>query len=107
MTKIAIDPRAKGLIFDLDGTISDSLPIHFENWFSICRQYDCVIDKQVLIDMTGRPTIDFAKYFVDHNNLDADPDFFRIRKQEEFWKNAHKVEPVSIVIDIIKQVADI
>ena len=29
--KINIDPKAKALIFDLDGTLSDSLPCSYRN----------------------------------------------------------------------------
>ena len=30
MKELCVDPRAKGLIFDLDGTLLDSMPLHLE-----------------------------------------------------------------------------
>ena len=62
---IKVHPEAKGLIFDLDGTISDSLPIHVATWNQIGDKYGFQFDPKIVYEMTGRPTIEFARRVVE------------------------------------------
>jgi len=36
--ELRVDPSAKALIFDLDGTLLDSMPLHYEVWHEICLE---------------------------------------------------------------------
>ena len=38
MKELPVNPKAKGLIFDLDGTLLDSMPLHYEAWHEICKE---------------------------------------------------------------------
>ena len=79
---ITINSKTKGLIFDLDGTLSNSLP--------------------ALLEMTGRPTIKFAKRIVEENDIDVTPEVLVELKQELFWKSAHLLQPINEVVEIVK-----
>ena len=59
--EIKVSPEAKALIFDLDGTLSDSLPVHVETWNKIGEKYGFVFNPKIVHEMTGRPTIEFAR----------------------------------------------
>ena len=39
MKKLEIDPKAKALIFDLDGTLADTMPVHFWAYKNIVSEY--------------------------------------------------------------------
>ena len=57
------------LIFDLDGTLVDSMPVHFESWCKALEIYGAagILGEDVFYAMGGRPTHDIV---VDLNGSD-------------------------------------
>lgn len=100
---IQVLPEAKGLIFDMDGTLSNSLPVHVETWNRIGEQYGFVFDPQIIHDLTGRPTIEFARHIIERYGVQEDPERLVKMKQESFWELAHLLKPVSKVVDLVKE----
>lgn len=100
---ITVHPKAKALIFDLDGTLSNSLPIHVHTWQRIGEQYGFDFDPQIVIDLTGRPTIEFAYHIIERYGIEVDPEYLVKLKQESFWELSHLLEPVKEVTDIVKK----
>ncbi len=98
---IKIHPETKALIFDLDGTLSNSLPVHVETWKLLGQQYGFDFDPQIIHDMTGRPTIEFARHIVERYKIDEAPEKLVKLKQHSFWELAHLLEPVDEVIAIL------
>ncbi|MCK5731002.1 MAG: HAD-IA family hydrolase [Draconibacterium sp.] len=100
---ITVHPNAKALIFDLDGTLSDSLPVHVETWNTIGEKYGFVFDTQIMLDMTGRPTIEFAEQIIIQYGIDEKPEILTRLKQELFWDLAHLLNPIPEVVAIVKE----
>lgn len=100
--KLEIHPRAKALIFDLDGTLSDSLPVHIASWHVVCQQLNCTFDERIIVEMTGAPTISFAERIKQEQNLAIDPEQIVKMKQQEFWKNISLIKPQMAVINLMK-----
>ncbi len=100
---IVVQPEAKGLIFDLDGTLSDSLPVHLATWNLVGEKYGFEFDPQIVVEMTGRPTIEFAQRVVDQYGLSADPYEIVRMKQTAFWDMAHLLQPIDEVVSIVKK----
>ncbi len=100
---IKVHPEAKGLIFDLDGTLSDSLPVHVATWNQIGDKYGFKFDPKIIYEMTGRPTIEFARRVVEQYNLTVSPEEIVRMKQTSFWELAHLLQPVPEVVSIVKE----
>lgn len=101
--KLEIYPSAKALIFDLDGTLSDSLPVHIASWHSVCEKLNCTFDERILVEMTGAPTISFAERIKREQNLEIDAEDLVTMKQKEFRKNINQIKPHDAVIDLMKK----
>lgn len=101
--KLHVHPKAKALIFDLDGTLSNSLPVHVATWNKIGEQYGFQFDPQIVVEMTGRPTIEFAKRIVEQYKVDENPQVIVNRKQQSFWDSAGLLKPVDEIIEIVKK----
>lgn len=99
---IQIHPKTQALIFDLDGTLSNSLPVHTETWRRIGEKYGFEFDPQIIFEMTGRPTIEFAQHIVSRYQINEKPEILVKQKQESFWDLAHLLEPVPEVVEIVK-----
>ena len=100
--ELKIDPTAKALIFDLDGTLSDSLPVHLASWHSVCEKLNCTFDERILIEMTGAPTISFAERIKREQKLEIEAEELAAMKQTEFWQNIDRIKPHQAVIDLMK-----
>lgn len=98
---ISVHHKAKALIFDLDGTLSNSLPLHVLNWQQIGEKYGFEFDPQIVIELTGRPTFEFATHIIERYNVTIDPHMLVKLKQESFWEMAHLLEPVKEVTGIV------
>lgn len=99
---LEIYPETKALIFDLDGTLSDSLPVHIASWHAVCEKLNCTFDERILVEMTGAPTISFAERIKREQNLDIDPEEMVVMKQLEFRKNISQIKPHDAVIELMR-----
>lgn len=52
---ITIPEKAKGLIFDLDGTIANTMPNHFKAWRNAVLPYGIDFDEELFMSLTGMP----------------------------------------------------
>lgn len=86
-----VDPRAKALIFDLDGTLANSLPVHMECWDVVCDQFGYHFSKEVMLEMTGMPTIKFAEYVKEQSGCSFMPEEIAKMKQAEFFKRVDQI----------------
>lgn len=93
----------KALIFDLDGTLSDSLPVHIATWNEVGKSLGFVFDERLIYEMTGSPTVDFAQRIIDDNHLQILPDELVALKQKAFWNSMDKIKPVDEVVDVVKK----
>jgi beta-phosphoglucomutase family hydrolase len=98
-----VHPEARALIFDLDGTLSNSLPVHLSTWNLIGKRYGFKFDPKILYEMTGMPTIDFARRVVEQYGLSITPEEVVKLKQQSFWESATLLKPVEEMIAIVKE----
>jgi beta-phosphoglucomutase family hydrolase len=100
--ELRVHPDARALIFDLDGTLSNSLPVHIATWNKIGDLYGFKFDPQILMELTGRPTIEFAIRVVEQYKLDVKPEDIVKLKQQAFWDSSELLQPVAEIIAIVK-----
>jgi len=91
----------KAVIFDLDGTLVDSMPAHFEAWCEALAKYDApkhVFPEDVFYSMGGRPTLDIVEELNGEFGLELDPEAISSAKRNAFLE---KLEMVSINEDVV------
>lgn len=103
--KYDIQPGVKGLIFDLDGTLADTMPYHFKSWKKACRKFGADMDKAFLKRHTGTPGWIIADEIIKMNKLNGNVTVDQILevKLSEFYKQQHLVKPVIPVVEIVKK----
>lgn len=101
--KLQVHPDARALIFDLDGTLSNSLPVHMSTWNKVGEIYGFRFDPRIMQEMTGKATIEFARRVVQEYGLSADPEEIVKLKQQSFRDSAQLLEPVNEIISIVKE----
>jgi len=104
---LKVYPGIKGLIFDLDGTLVNSLPVHMESWQHVCGAFNYIFTTEKLLEMTGRPTIEFARYIKSAaKNCHLSIEEITSNKQIHFLNNLHKVKVIQPVLDVVYQYKD-
>lgn len=91
----------KAVIFDLDGTLVDSMPAHFEAWCEALAKNGApkdVFPEDVFYSMGGRPTKDIVKEINGEFNLDLDPEAVSYAKRKAFL---NKVDLVEVNEDVV------
>lgn len=103
--KYDIKPCVRGLIFDLDGTLADTMPLHFQGWLSACRKYGAEIDNAFLRKHTGSPGWMIADEIIKKCRLASNvtnEDIVR-EKLLLFSRDQHTVKPIEPVAEIVKK----
>lgn len=100
-----IKPGIRGLIFDLDGTLADTMPLHFKGWRLACQKFGADIDTDFLRKHTGSPGWMIAEEIIRKCNLEGNVTTAQIMKEKliEFYKDQHLVKPILPVVNIVKK----
>lgn len=103
--KYDIQPGVKGLIFDLDGTLADTMPYHFISWKKACGKFGADIDKAFLKRHTGSPGWIIADEIIKMNKLNGNVTVDQILevKLSEFYKQQPLIKPIIQVVEIVKK----
>lgn len=98
-----IAPGAKALIFDMDGTLIDSLELNWQAMDTALREQGIVIEREEFIGMTGRSIEEITRIIVErHGRRGADCDAIVRRKREIANSKAEEVEEITIVADVAR-----
>ena len=88
-----------GYIFDLDGTLVDTMPLHYRAWDEAMRSAGlrCPLDEELFYSLGGVPTLKVAELIAKHYGLTIDPHKVFDHKEALFialGKDAKLIEPV-------------
>ena len=99
------DPRAKALIFDIDGTLADTMPIHYNAWKEIGRRYGFDYPKELFYELAGIPTSRLVPILNERLRLSLDPEKIIDEKEEEFLRAIHLTKPIEPVVAVARRYA--
>ena len=103
MKKLAIDPRAKALIFDLDGTLVDSMPLHYEAWKEVCAMKGLDFSEEEFYSLAGVPSDRIFEIINERHGTDFDPKADSKLKEETYLKKIDKLKLVAPVFALAKE----
>ena len=95
----------KGLIFDLDGTLADTMPYHYRAWLVACKKIGVSIDQEFLQKHTGSPAFIIADKILRENNLYGKISTKEMteEKTKAFFEQLKYVTPIEPVFNIVKK----
>ncbi|WP_235296304.1 HAD family hydrolase [Portibacter marinus] len=101
-----ITPDIKALIFDLDGTLADTIPLHLQAWQEAGSQLGFHVTKEMILDHSGTPTIKVAEILGKEYHWTIDPETITEAKLANYKriKIKHgKVQPIQPILKIAHQ----
>ena len=103
--KLAFDPaRYAGFIFDCDGTIADSMPMHFRAWNDalIACGAHFVFTPKIMHEMAGIGTIDSVLRLNERFHDTLEPERVVALMAKNLERIHHTVKPIRPVLDIAR-----
>jgi HAD superfamily hydrolase (TIGR01509 family) len=96
-----------GYIFDLDGTLIDSMPVHYRAWDATLRQFGLreKLDEDIFYGLGGVPTLRVAELLGSHYGLALDPAKVMSAKEELYSDEISHVKIIEPVAAIARRVA--
>ncbi len=102
-TKLSINPKAKGLIFDLDGTLADTMPIHYIAWKNAAAEYGIDFTPELFSALAGIPLYATVEKLNQIFGKTIDPKEMGDKKEAEFEKNMHMTPEIKVVTDLVRE----
>ncbi|MFA5299832.1 MAG: beta-phosphoglucomutase family hydrolase [Lutibacter sp.] len=100
---ITIPQQAKALIFDLDGTIANTMPNHFLSWREAVLPYGIDFNETLFMQLTGMPRTPTIEKLNDMFGTKMDPVEVGKVKEDLFKTLVHLTEEISVVTAVIKK----
>jgi beta-phosphoglucomutase family hydrolase len=93
----------KGLIFDCDGTLADTMPLHWQAWQMITQRHNLYFPMDRFYAYGGVPSRDILKLLVQEQGRSLDHIAVAHEKEETYLQTLSQVEPVHAVVEIAKE----
>lgn len=102
---IQIPPHIRGLVFDCDGTIADTMPLHFEAWTAALAEHGKDLPEAMFYEMAGIPTRKIIEILNEKHHYNLPVDETTDRKEQLFMEKIPKVTPIEPVVELVQQFA--
>jgi beta-phosphoglucomutase family hydrolase len=93
-----MSPRA--LIFDCDGTLADTMPLHWQAWKVIQDRHRFQFPEDRFYSLGGVPSRDILSLLKSEQQLDLNPIAVALEKEETYLQKLAEVTPMQRVVDI-------
>ena len=100
---IKIPQQAKALIFDLDGTIANTMPNHFLSWRKAVIPYGIDFNATLFMQLTGMPRTATIEKLNEMFGTNMNPDIVGKVKEDHFKTLVNLTEEIGVVTDVIRK----
>jgi HAD superfamily hydrolase (TIGR01509 family) len=90
----------QGLIFDCDGTLADTMPLHWHAWRCVTARHGILFTEERFYALGGVPSRHILAMLRDEQGLNIDPLAVAREKEEEYLELLHHVGPIEQVVAI-------
>jgi beta-phosphoglucomutase family hydrolase len=92
----------KGLIFDCDGTLADTMPLHWRAWQMITRRHGLEFPEDRFYSLGGVPSRDILKMLSEEQGRSLDHIAVAHEKEEAYLPLMAGIEPIHAVVEVAR-----
>jgi len=100
MTQDAFIPQ--GLVFDCDGTLADTMPLHWRAWQMVTRKHGLLFPEDRFYSLGGVPSRDILKMVAEEQGLTLDHIAVAHEKENAYLPLMAQVEPIHAVVEVAR-----
>ena len=97
--------RYAGYIFDCDGTLADSMAVHYGAWADTVRKYGGQIPEDLFYSLGGWPSRKMVELLNERFRSSLDPETIANEKEQLYVQRIDTIRPIPEVADFARQVA--
>ncbi len=98
-----IDSHVTGLIFDCDGTLTDSMPTHYLAWKQAFDSHNVAFSVERFYSLAGMPSDRIIRLMSEEAGVPLDQHAMSVEKEENFLKLLDQVPPVAKVVELARR----
>lgn len=105
MLKYDKSPYARCLIFDLDGTLANTMPYHYQAWEQAVEDFGMSLTRDFMKNHMGSSALVIARILIDQHKKkeQVTPKELVDVKHDYFQRLFEKIKPINEVFDIAKK----
>ncbi|HMP82014.1 MAG TPA: HAD-IA family hydrolase [Verrucomicrobiota bacterium] len=92
----------KGLIFDCDGTLANTMPLHWRAWQMVTQRHNLHFPEDRFYALGGVPSRDILKMLANEQGRSLDHIAVAHEKEEAYLPMLPQVEPIHSVVEIAR-----
>jgi len=96
------DMHIKGMIFDCDGTLADTMPLHWRAWQLIARRHNLHFPMDRFYSLGGVPSRDILKMLAAEQGRTLDYIAVAHEKEEAYLPMMAEVKPIQAIVEIAR-----
>ena len=93
----------KGLIFDCDGTLADTMPLHWRAWSEITSRHGIHFPEDRFYSLGGVPSHDILQMLREEQRLEIDAIAVAKEKEIAYLDLMHQVGPIHEVVNVARE----
>jgi len=93
----------QGLIFDCDGTLADTMPLHWRAWQTVTTRYGILFPEERFYALGGVPSRHILTTLREEQKLAIDPLAVAKEKENAYLELLAHVAPIEIVVAIARE----
>lgn len=93
------------LIFDCDGTLVDSMPLHWQVWQQLLPRYGLRLSREQFYRMGGVPSLELVELLAAEQDVRVDAVAFAAEKERRYLELLPLVKPIPEVVAIVQEQA--
>ena len=102
---VEIPPHIRGLVFDCDGTIADTMPLHYQAWVRALREHQAEFPEAMFYEMAGIPTVRIIEILNERHGYDIPVQEAADQKEALYVALVDQVEPIEPVVQLVRAYA--
>ena len=93
----------KAYLFDCDGTVADSMPLHYLAWSQALGEWDCKFSEERFYELGGVPIVEIIERLGREQGVEMPVAEVAKRKEELYFEHLSKLQCVPEVLEHIEQ----
>jgi beta-phosphoglucomutase family hydrolase len=92
----------RAYLFDCDGTIVDSMPLHYTAWKKALGEWNCPFEEELFYAWGGRPVTEIIGALNQDHGLNMPVDAVAKRKENLYYELVHELKAIPEVVEHIE-----
>jgi beta-phosphoglucomutase family hydrolase len=100
-----IPPHIRGLVFDCDGTIADTMPLHYKAWVRALHEHGHDFPEALFYEMAGIPSVKIIEILNDKHGYHMPAQQTADIKESYYLELLPQITPIEPVVKLVHEYA--